>query len=140
MSQEVRTTFRWNDKEFEFDIRDADQAELLEKAVNDLSAAEKSRPKDGTASQQIRYQCDMLKKFFDTCLGKGAGIAICTDKSKVDLCYDPYEAFLDMVRSQKRYISDKGNTFRQYSNRNQRRHPQNPGQNKKHGNGPQLQK
>ncbi len=131
MSQEVKTKFRWNDAEYEFDTRDADCAELLEKAVADMTTAEKERPKDGTASSQIRYQCDMIKAFFDTCLGPGAGIAICTEKSKVDICYEAYQAFINLARDQKRYITDKGNTFRQYSNRNQRRHPQNPGQNKK---------
>ncbi len=136
MSQEIQTKFQWNGAEFEFDVRDADQSERLEKAVDDLNEAEKARPKDGKASEQIRYQCDMLKAFFDTCLGEGAGVAICTEKSRIDLCYDPYDAFLKMIRTQKTYISDKGNTFRQYSNRQQRRHPQNPGQNTKYQNGP----
>lgn len=131
MSQEVQTLFKWNDNEFEFDTRDADDAERLEKAVDAIQKAEKAMPKDGKTSDLIRLQCSMIKDFFDTCLGEGSGVLICTEKNRLDLHYEAYEAFLRMVRGQKNYITDKGNTFRQYSNREQRRHPQNPGQNQK---------
>ena len=132
MSQEIRTKFSWNGNDYAFDVRDADDSEKLEKAVTDLTAAEKNSPKNGTASSIIRYQCRMIKNFFDTCLGKGAGEAICTTKNAIDLCYEPYDEFLRMCNDQKRYINDKTNVFRQYSNRDQRRHPQNPGQNRKY--------
>ena len=131
MSQEVQTTFKWNDNEFDFDARDADDAERLEKAVDDLNEAEKAAPKDGKSSELIRSHCKMIKDFFDTCLGEGAGVLICGEKNRINECYEAYDAFLKMVRGQKNYITDKGNTFRQYSNRAQRRQPQNPGQNQK---------
>ena len=138
MSQEIQTKFQWNDHEFEFDTRDADDAEKLEKAVEMLQEAERDMKKDVSSSELIRYQCGMIKGFFDICLGEGAGTAICSEKNKIDLCYEPYEAFLKMTRGQKTYLTDKGNTFRQYSNRNQRRHPQNPGMNAKGQNGSQI--
>lgn len=131
MSQEIRTKFIWNEHEYEFDTRDAEDSEKLEKAVDAMREMENKAPKDGKGSDNIRFQCDMIKHFFDICLGDGAGEAICTSKSKIDLCYEPYEAFLKMVGAQKSYITDKGNTFRQYSNRTQRRNPQNPGMNAK---------
>ena len=136
MSQEIQTKFKWNDKEYEFDTRDADDAEKLEKAVEMLQDAEKTMGKDGNGSELIRIQCNVIKRFFDICLGEGAGVEICTEKSKINICYEAYDVFLKMVRGQKSYITDKGNTFRQYSNRAQRRHPQNPGMNAKGQNGP----
>lgn len=139
MSQEIINTFSWNDHEFIFDVRDADDAARFETAIENMSKAEKELKKDGKTSDIIRAQCAMLKKFFDECLGDGAGNAICTEKSRLDLCYEPYVAFLNVIRAQKGYITDKGNAFRQYSNREQRRHPQNPGYNQKFG-GPKAVK
>lgn len=134
MSQEIINKFVWNDHEYYFDVRDADDSERFENAIANMTEAEKNIPKDGKSSSIIRAQCDMIKKFFDDCFGEGAGNEICTERSRLDLCYDPYVAFLNIVKTQKNYITDKGNTFRQYSNRDQRRHPQNPGQNTKFNN------
>ena len=134
MSQETINKFVWNENEYFFDVRDADDSARFETAIEHMNEAEKSIPKDGKMSDIIRTQCDMLKTFFDECLGDGAGNAICTEKNRIDLCYDPYVAFLNVIKEQKNYITDKVNAFRQYSNRDQRRHPQNPGQNKKYGN------
>lgn len=139
MSQEIINKFVWNDHEYYFDVRDAEYSELFENAIANMTEAEKNLPKDGKSSVIIRAQCDMLKKFFDECLGEGAGAEICSERSRIDLCYDAYVAFLNIVKSQKNYIIDKGNTFRQYSNREQRRHPQNPGQNQKYS-GPKVVK
>ena len=127
MSQETINKFTWNDHEYFFDVRDADDSARFETAIEHMNVEEKSIPKEGKMSDIIRAQCTMIKKFFDECLGAGAGDAICTEKSRLDLCYDPYVAFLEVIKVQKNYIADKGNAFRQYSNRDQRRHPQNPG-------------
>lgn len=136
MSQ-VQTIFKYNGAEYAFDIRDADDAEKYEKAVAVFEGEVKSNPKDGTASALIRRQCETVKRFFDNVLEVGAGIAICGGNSNLATHLDAYEAFVQMVLGQKTYITDKTNTFRQYSNRAQRRHPQNPGQNKgKHDGAP----
>ena len=121
MSLEIITKFEYNGVEYEFDARDADDAEKLEMALEGLSAAEKAAPKDGKSSSTIRAHCKMLKEFFDTCLGEGAGDAICTEKSNIIICYDAYDKFLGMIKTQKDSIVNAKNTFAKYSNRQQRR-------------------
>lgn len=121
MSQEVITVFKHNGAEYEFDARDADMSEKFENAVEKMRDEEKNVPKTGKASEIIRQQCKMIKNFFDNCLGEGAGVALCTEKSNISEHYDAYENFLLMVRSQKEDILSAKNTFAKYSNRQQRR-------------------
>ena len=123
MSQEVNTVFRYNGQEYTFDSRDADDMERFENALDVMKEWE-AKPRVGKASELQRDQCNMLKRFFDDCLGEGAGEKICTEKSNVSLCYDAYTAFLKMVKIQKQSVDQIVNTYRQYSNRQQRRHPQ----------------
>lgn len=117
--------FSYNGCEYEFDVRDADAAEKFETAAQTLQLADKSMPKDGKASSQIRYQCGIIKRFFDDCLGPGAGTAICGDRDNAGICTEAYAAFLNIVKAQKNELLRVKGTFSQYSNRQQRRHPQN---------------
>lgn len=121
MSQEIKTMFQYNGAEYAFDVRDADDAEKFEEAVNRMTEDEKAVPKTGKTSDIIRAQCKMLKDFFDRCLGDGAGVAICTEKSNIHNHYAAYEQFLLYVRAQKDDILSAKNTFAKYSNRQQRR-------------------
>lgn len=123
MSQEkkINTKFEYNGASYEYDVRDADDAERLDAALKQLDADEKALKKDGALHEHIKGQCNMIKHFFDCCLGEGAGNAICTEKSNIRTCYDAYEAFLLMVREQKEDILSAKNTFAKYSNRQQRR-------------------
>lgn len=121
MSQEINTSFKYNGVEYEFDVRDADDAERFENALDTMRAEEKKLPKTGRASEIIKAQCKMIKNFFDNCLGKGAGVAICSEKNNISDHYAAYESFLIMVRAQKDDILSAKNTFAKYSNRTQRR-------------------
>lgn len=121
MSQNIETKFKYNGAEYEFDVRDADDAEKFEAAINAMKEAEKEAPKTGKTSEIIRAQCKMLKDFFDGCLGEGAGVAICTDKSNISAHYAAYEHFLNYIKAQKDDILSAKNTFAKYSNRQQRR-------------------
>lgn len=121
MSQNIETKFKYNGAEYEFDVRDADDAEKFEAAINAMKEAEKESPKTGKTSEIIRAQCKMLKDFFDGCLGEGAGVAICTDKSNISAHYAAYEHFLNYIKAQKDDILSAKNTFAKYSNRQQRR-------------------
>ena len=102
MSQNIETKFKYNGAEYDFDVRDADDAEKFEAAINAMKEAE-------------------LKDFFDGCLGAGAGVAICTDKSNISAHYAAYEHFLNYIKAQKDDILSAKNTFAKYSNRQQRR-------------------
>lgn len=121
MSQNIETKFKYNGAEYDFDVRDADDAEKFEAAINAMKEAEKEVPKTGKTSEIIRAQCKMLKDFFDCCLGAGAGVAICTDKSNISAHYAAYEHFLNYIKAQKDDILSAKNTFAKYSNRQQRR-------------------
>ena len=136
MSQEVITKFKFRDAEVEFDISDADAAERFETAVKRMEEEEKQLPKTGKLSTIYRAQCRLIKDFFDNCVGSGAGDEICTKADNVRICYDAYDQFLKFVSDQKAGIMSYKDVFSKYSNREQRRHPQNPGQNQKHGNRP----
>lgn len=131
MSQnEIKTLFEYNGASFEFDVRDADDEEKFENALESLQKDEDAMPKVGKASEQMRAQCKALKNFFDTCLGDGAGIKICTEKNNLVVHYQAYEAFLALVRAQKDEIVGYKNSFAKYSNRQQRRAAQ---KTQKHG-------
>jgi hypothetical protein len=121
MSQNIETKFKYNGAEYDFDVRDADDAEKFEAAIDAMKEAEKEVPKTGKTSEIIRAQCKMLKDFFDACLGAGAGVAICTDKSNISAHYAAYENFLNYIKAQKDDILSAKNTFAKYSNRQQRR-------------------
>ena len=121
MSQNIETKFKYNGAEYDFDVRDADDAEKFEAAIDAMKEAEKEVPKTGKTSEIIRAQCKMLKNFFDACLGAGAGVAICTDKSNISAHYAAYEQFLTYIKAQKDDILSAKNTFAKYSNRQQRR-------------------
>ena len=115
MSQEINTVFCHNGQEYHFDVRDAEDMGRFERALEELGAREKETPKTGKASEMLKHNADMIKEFFDNCLGSGAGAAVCTEKSNVGLCYDAYMAFIDMVNQQKDSIVNAGDTIRQYT-------------------------
>lgn len=121
MSQKIDTIFKYNGKEYEFDISDADFAEKLESAADKMRAEESKIPKTGLASAIIKAQCKMIKTYFDNCLGKGAGVEICTDKNNLSICYDAYESFLKFVREQNNALLQAKNSIGNFSNRQQRR-------------------
>lgn len=138
MSQiEVKTVFQWNGKEYPFDIRDADDAERFETASANIDKEAKSMEKTGKVSNMIRAQCGLIRNFFATCLGERAADDILGAQKNLQQHYDAYTAFCGIVSEQRDYFVRVRNTFSQFSNRQQRRHPNNgnqSGKNGKHGN------
>lgn len=120
-----QTNFTYNGFEHEFDIFDADSADLFESAMNGLREAEKSIPKDGKISSLVRAQCKMLREFFDDILGENAGISLCGERDNFGNCKDAYVAFLNFIDAQKtEYINSVNDVRGKYgANRAQRRHP-----------------
>ncbi len=124
MSQnEVTTVFRWNGKEYPFDIRDADDAEKFEQASHDMTEAAKNVPKDGKFSSMLRTQCDLIRKFFETCFDEDTAAEILGEKTNLEHFYNAYKALCNAVSHQRDYLIQVKNTFNQFSNRQQRRHP-----------------
>lgn len=126
MSQnEVTTVFRWNGKEYPFDIRDADDAELFENASADITKEAATLSKTGKVSNMIREQCKLIRNFFVTCFGEQTATEILGENDNLDKHYAAYTAFCGIVSEQKEYFVRVRNTFSQFSNRQQRRHPNN---------------
>ena len=125
MSQNV---FSYNGVDYEFDTFDADQADKLEEAINGLRKSEQSVPKTGSVSTLVRFQCKMLRDFFDTIFEEGAGAKICGEKDSFYNCKNAYVAFLGFVDEQKAaYFSGMNEIRSKYgANRAQRRHPEAP--------------
>ena len=116
------TTFEYNGYSFEFDVRDAEDSKKYEDAIENLGKAEENFPKTGKSSDMIIAHCTALKKFFDDCLGTGAGDKVCTKKSNLSVCYKAYDDFLAFVRKQSADISDTLSSFsKRAKNRQQRR-------------------
>lgn len=122
MSQSV---FSYNGVEYEFETFDADCAEKLEEAMGGLKKAEQNIPKTGSISVLVKAQCKMLRDFFDTIFGAGAGTKICGEKDSFNNCKNAYVSFLGFVDEQKQdYVSNMNGIREKYSaNRAQRRHP-----------------
>lgn len=123
MSQTEVTVFNYNGAEYVFDVSDAEDSERMDVAVKNMANNEKTMDKVGTNAEIIRGQCKVIKSFFDDIFGEGAGVALCTEKSNLTVHYNAYDAFLDFVRVQKDALLSRGNSYKKYSNRQQRRHP-----------------
>lgn len=121
MSQKIETIFKYNGKEYEFDVSDAECTEKLEAAADKMREEESKIPKTGLASEIIKAQCNLIKNYFDNCLGEGKGNEICTEKNKLSVCYDAHESFLLFVKAQNSALMQKKNSFSSFSNRQQRR-------------------
>ena len=120
MSQ-INNTFEYNGLSYEFDIRDAENSEKFEEAVDAMRETEKNLPKTGKLSVIYKATCEMLRTFFDAVLGKGEGVKICGERYHVTAHYDAYKAFLDFVAPQRDNVMSYSGVFSQYSNRQQRR-------------------
>lgn len=90
-----------NGLKLELDLTDADIMEKYENAFEIMTDDEKSIPKDGKASEQIRSACAMFKKLFDNLFGSGtadkifSGVPVSISKYE-----EIYMSFLDFVQSQ----------------------------------------
>ena len=72
---------KFRDIELDFDIFDADQAELYENALSMFQQACDELPEDGTLSAKIRRQCALVFDFFDDLFGDGFHKEIFGDKT-----------------------------------------------------------
>ncbi len=118
------TTFCFNNAEYPFDVRDAEDAEKMETATENMQKAEKELPKDGKTSVILKSHCELIKNYFDDIFGKDAGVKICGERNNLNAHYEAYDAFLNLVRVQKEALVARGNSYKKYSNREQRRHPE----------------
>ena len=134
--------FLYNGKEYPFDFRDADDTEKYEEAFTYLQGEQAKSPKSGKASDILRWNCGVIRKFFDMLFGEGAGKEICGEKDNLGLANQAFVAFMILAKDQSNEIQRDKNTISQITgNRQQRRDQQKNGKKKQgYNNRPQEQR
>ena len=106
-NQNNSTVFKYNGQEKEFDIADVECNKKFEGAVKALQEECNSIPKTGLASDMMKSQVDIIKRFFDNLFGDGAGVELCGEKDNFNSCFDAYEAILSHINEQKERIVNR---------------------------------
>lgn len=86
-----------NGVEFEVDLLDADEAERIEKIIDETGDEFRQRDKDFEKmrdSESIRAQCGIIFQMFDRILGTGAHEKIFGSKTNLETCLDTFAQFL----------------------------------------------
>ena len=97
--------------ELDFDIYDADTAELYEAAV-DRFAAENAREVSGESlSEGIRRRCGTVFEFFDTLFGEGFHKELFGGKTNLGECIDVFAEFKDLVNGQAAAMAERAKKY-----------------------------
>lgn len=93
--------------ELDFDIFDADQAELYEDALRRVQEeSAKSVPNEGLADG-IRRQCGVVFDFFDDLFGEDFHRELFGGKTNLDTCLEAFKEFTSLVDGQKSTLREK---------------------------------
>ena len=89
----------FRDMDLDFDIFDADTAELYEEAAK--RAGEEAVKKPGeTLADCIRRQCGAVFNFFDTLFGEGFHREIFGERTNLVECLEAFREFVGLVNAQ----------------------------------------
>lgn len=86
-----------NGAEFEIDLLDADEAERIEKIIDDTGDEFRQREEDFEKmrdGESIREQCGIIFQMFDKILGTGAHEKIFGGRTNLETCLDTFAQFL----------------------------------------------
>ncbi len=119
--------WEYNGEKYEFDLMDADNAELFNRATAALEEKEKHGKEVTGLGNIIRYSCDMVYEFFDDIFGEGTAEKMFGKDYNLRTCSEAYfNSFIPFVQSQSEEINGYFNRFRQNTlpqpNREKRRH------------------
>lgn len=93
--------------DLDFDIYDADQAEVYEEALRRVQEkSSKAAPNEGLAAG-IRRQCGAVFGFFDDLFGEGFHKEIFGDRVNLDTCLEAFKEFTGLVDGQKSTLQEK---------------------------------
>lgn len=94
-------TWRYNDGEFELDMRDAVQAERYEDAAELMQKEYEEIPKGAKMSERLRAQCGCIGRFFERVFNRSdAAELLFGDSLNLGEYNDAYYSFLDFVVAQ----------------------------------------
>ena len=91
----------FRDFELDFDIFDADNAEVYEAALSRVVDAANAKPKDESFADGIRRQCQAVFDFFDEVLGEGFHREIFGDRTNFNTCLTAFKEFTNAVNVQR---------------------------------------
>ena len=94
-------------KEFEFDIYDADTMERYEKGMADIQAKCENISGELSASGSIKAQCNIMFEFLDGLFGEGAARDIFGEKVSLTECLDVVDSLVDNVSEQKKAMQSR---------------------------------
>lgn len=90
--------------EVDFDIYDADTAEVYEGAVQ--TVLESAVPKEGESlADGIRRQCNTVFAFFDTLFGDGFHKELFGQRTNMIECLQAFKEFLELVSKQREQLT-----------------------------------
>lgn len=90
--------------EVDFDIYDADTAEVYEGAVQ--TVLESAVPKEGESlADGIRRQCNTVFAFFDTLFGDGFYKELFGQRTNMMECLQAFKEFLELVSKQREQLT-----------------------------------
>lgn len=90
--------------EVDFDIYDADTAEVYEGAVQ--TVLESAVPKEGESlADGIRRQCNIVFAFFDTLFGDGFHKELFGQRTNMMECLQAFKEFLELVSKQREQLT-----------------------------------
>lgn len=90
----------FRDMELDFDVFDADTAELYEEAAKQASKEAVKKPGE-TLAECIRRQCVAVFNFFDTLFGEGFHKEIFGERTNLVECLEAFREFVGLVNAQR---------------------------------------
>lgn len=95
---------KFRDMELDFDIYDADTAEVYESAVQ--TVLENAVAKEGESlADGIRRQCNTVFAFFDTLFGDGFHKELFGERTNMMECLQAFKEFLGLVAKQREQLT-----------------------------------
>ncbi len=101
--------FTVNGKELDYDIFEADKADVYEKAMNAVTArmaALEKKKYDVSFAKAIRVQCEAVAECFDTLFGDGAATTIFDGKVNLKLALQSFQELIEGIDAKKAELND----------------------------------
>ena len=96
----------YNGAEYPFDISESESMGRMCCGLNTLRKEIGSLPETG-ASDALRSQCLIIRRFFDTVLGDGCGVNVCGADYSADAHTTAYVEFISFVNTQVNSFREK---------------------------------
>jgi len=103
----MKHTWVWNGKEYPFDISESECMARMCGGLNTLREDIGMLGDGISASDTLRGQCRIIRRFFDTVLGEGTGEAVCGAAYSADAHTTAYMEFILFVNEQVNAFREK---------------------------------